>query len=399
MFKHLSLLIAFLTISAVAVADTASLPAKVLVDFTAENIKTYLISGVADRQHNRVLQADDPVRVASISKLALSLGVMRLVEQNKLDLDRDVSGYLGWTLRHPQFAETPITLRLLLSHQVGLTDNISYILALDDDLQQVLQNPLAWNLEKAPGKWFAYANMNFPVIAAVMEAASGQRFDHIMTNEVFKPLQLDACYNWSGCSDQAAAKAVVLYRANGDVAVDNLHGQRPVCPSLPASDGSCDLSRYKLGYNGSMFSPQGGLRISANDLARLGQVFLKNGAGFLKPESIAEMTSAHWVYNGSNGESRNGFFCAYGLAVQLLAQPGRLAECRDDPFADNQPRFGHSGSAYGLKSGLWLTPAAQNGVAFFVTSVADDAETGPESAFISELESLLTGWATASAKK
>ena len=39
-------------------------------------------------------------RVASISKLVVAVGVMRLVEQGRLDLDADVSALLGWPLRH-----------------------------------------------------------------------------------------------------------------------------------------------------------------------------------------------------------------------------------------------------------------------------------------------------------
>ena len=41
---------------------------------------------------------------------------MRLVEQGKLDLDRDVSDYLGFTLRNPNYPDKAITTRMLLSH-------------------------------------------------------------------------------------------------------------------------------------------------------------------------------------------------------------------------------------------------------------------------------------------
>jgi CubicO group peptidase (beta-lactamase class C family) len=70
----------------------------------------------------RNVTADDPVRIASISKLVTALGVMRLVDQGRLDLGRDVSDYLGYPVRHPAFPDRKITLRLLLSHQSGLID-------------------------------------------------------------------------------------------------------------------------------------------------------------------------------------------------------------------------------------------------------------------------------------
>ena len=58
----------------------------------------------------RGVGADDPVRIASISKLVTTLGVMRLVEEGTLDLDSDVSRWLGWRVRNPAFPDMAITL-------------------------------------------------------------------------------------------------------------------------------------------------------------------------------------------------------------------------------------------------------------------------------------------------
>src|SRR3954453_20003951 len=66
--------------------------------------------GFADPQSQRVVTVDDPVRVASISKLVTAIGVMKLVEAGKLDPNADVSSYLGWPLRNPAFPDRPITL-------------------------------------------------------------------------------------------------------------------------------------------------------------------------------------------------------------------------------------------------------------------------------------------------
>ena len=65
---------------------------------------------------------DTMYRIASISKLITTLGVMRLVEEGKLALDADVSTYLGWSLRNPHFPEAPITLRMLLTHRASIAD-------------------------------------------------------------------------------------------------------------------------------------------------------------------------------------------------------------------------------------------------------------------------------------
>ena len=56
------------------------------------------------------------LRVASVSKMFTVFGVMQLVEAGKIDLDEDVSRYLGFELRNPNFPDEKITVRMLASH-------------------------------------------------------------------------------------------------------------------------------------------------------------------------------------------------------------------------------------------------------------------------------------------
>ncbi|MBX9730619.1 MAG: beta-lactamase family protein [Sphingomonas sp.] len=381
------MMLAALLIAAALVASPA--PAQATVTFADRHIVTRSAGGLADRATKRPVRATDPVRIASISKLAVAMGVMRLVDAGRLDLDRDVARYLGWPLRHPAFPDTPITLRMLLSHTAGVRDGADYALALDDDLPTHLRQPATWEATHAPGDYFSYANLNFPIIAAVMEGATGERFDRLMARIVFTPLRIDACFNWTTCSDAAVQHAVILYRSTGEIARDNLPGARPACPGSPAHDGSCDIARYGLARNGAFFSPQGGMRIAMTDLARLGMALSGAIKGFLSPSSLATMTTPQWRFNGSNGDSEGGFYCGYGLGVMLLAPPGRPASCRDDPFGDNRLRIGHAGEAYGLRSGLWVDPATKRGIAYFVSAVPDDAPTGPHSAFTTAEETAI----------
>ncbi|MEI6873889.1 MAG: serine hydrolase domain-containing protein, partial [Spirochaetota bacterium] len=55
-------------------------------------------------------------RVASLSKPVTAIGALRLTEKGLLDLDADVSGYLGFPLRNPHYPDAVITTRMLLSH-------------------------------------------------------------------------------------------------------------------------------------------------------------------------------------------------------------------------------------------------------------------------------------------
>ncbi len=360
-------------------------PAQVRVAFDASGVTAARASGVADRGTGRRVTADDPVRIASISKLVVALGVMRMVEAGQLDLDRDVSEVLGWPVRNPAFPDAPVTLRQLLSHQSGLIDPEEYRVPLGDRLGDVIARPALWDAQHAPGSYFRYSNVAFPVVASAMEKASGERFDTLMQRLVLAPLKLDACFNWSTCSDAKIARHVVLYRASGEVALDDLGGKRPDCPVI-AKEG-CNLAAYRLGENGALFSPQGGLRASMRDLAAIGAMLLKNDGSFLTRESIAAMAWTQWQFDGANGDTSNGFYCQYGLAVTTL--PTARADCDDDLFGYGGTRIGHAGEAYGLRSGLWIDRATGKGVAFFATATPSDSR--GRSAFSVEEERLARG--------
>ena len=376
---------------------------RVRVAFDRAGETSVRAEGLADTASGRALTADDPARVASISKLVTAIGVLRLVEAGQLDLDADVSALLGFPLRNPAFPDAPVSLRMLLSHTSSLTDAAGYWnVPLGEDIRLITGKPQAWDTQHAPGTFFRYTNLNFPLVASVMERASGERFDRLMQRLVLQPLALDACFGWASCSQAAIARAVVLYEAPGGAPVnDDLHGQPPACPVQRARDGSCDLDLWKPGANGGLFSPQGGLRISANDLARIGRLLLGDGeldgVRLLQPGSVDALFAPQWALvdgNGvtaeedASGQSRAGFFCRYGLAAQTLATP--RAGCRDDPFGDGIERVGHAGSAYGLLSGLWLDRQAGTGVAYFATGVAKAAP-GGHSAFTAVEEALARG--------
>ncbi len=386
MKNALLLLAAALTASCASVPPPRAAPPPAYVayawaTFDSKGITQSAAAGPADRSSGRALTLDDPVRIASISKLVVALAAMRMVEQGRLDLDRDVSDYLGWRLRNPAFPDVPITLRMLLSHRSSLRDEVDYVIPLGGTVEARLADPKAYDPDHRPGSFYRYSNLGFPVIATAMEKASGERFDRLVDALILEPMKLDACFNWSTCSDRAAARAVVLYSASGEVLRDDHKGKRPACLVVPAADGSCDLSAYRVGTHGGLFSPQGGLRISVRDLAAIGQLLLRggrlpDGRRLLSEASIAEMTRPAWRFDGSNGEQEKGFYCGYGLSVQILAQ----CPPKDDPVGDGRTRFGHAGDAYGVKSGLWIDPERGTGIAYFATGIADEAK-GTRSAY------------------
>lgn len=383
----LAALVALMPSSSAAAAPGDSSPTSAGVAFTRAGEVAAFAVGYADPATGRRLSPDDPVRIASVSKLVVAIGVMKLVEAGKLDLDADVSRYLGWQLRNPAFPDRPITLRQLMSHTSSLGEHDdNYVIPLGTTLRQVVENdPLTWDRAHAPGTWFHYVNLNFGVVGTIVERVTGERFDRWIHAAVLAPMTLDACFNWPTCSDAAIARAVVLTRG-GKPAKDDLGGKQPDCP-VSAPDGApCDLAAYRPGDNGALFSPQGGLRISMRGLARVGRMLLNggeiDGVRILSPKSVALLATPVFDAAARLGGDAQRLYCRYGLATQILGS-GSPA-CADNPLGDGVPWIGHAGEAYALRSGLWFDPKSGRGVAYFVTeqpdSTVEDASFTPAEA-------------------
>lgn len=295
----------------------------------------------------------DLYRVASVSKLVVALGVMRMVDQGQLDLDRDIGSYLGYKLHRP------VTLRMLLTHTGGLTDAAGYRLAPEGDIRSMLAEAgPQWDELHPPGSYFRYANLNFGAIASVMERASGERFDRLMHKLVMAPLGLAGGFNTAQFSPAERAALATLYRRprpDGPwVAQIDAPGQaREVAP-----DG------YVLGRNGTLYSPQGGLRISADGLGVIAQMVLDDGRAkgraFLSPAAVAELQRVHWRSNGSNGDDAKGLFKAWGLGIQLFGSDGVMRGA------------GHLGDAWGLLSGFAFDPSRKTAVIYLIGGMAFD---------------------------
>src|SRR5690606_39652491 len=94
------------------------------------------------------------------------------------------------------------------------------------ELRGLLDDPRSWDAEHPPGSFFRYANLGFPLVAAAMERATGERFDLLMQRLVLQPLGIAGCYNWAACDEATAARAVVLYDDARTPARADHHGRK-----------------------------------------------------------------------------------------------------------------------------------------------------------------------------
>jgi CubicO group peptidase (beta-lactamase class C family) len=338
----------------------------------------------ADGRIVRAMAADAPVRIASVSKLVTAVAALRLAEAGTIDLDADIGRY-GVVLRNPLAPAVPITLRQLLAHRSGITDGGRFTVPLGGALADIFE-PGGATFSAAPGLRFDYANTNYGVVATVLEAATAERFDRLMARLVFAPLRLDAGFNWQGMSAAAIARGAALYRrqdaagtwggqwlAQIDAAGDRPHNG---CAASAVTAG-CDLAGYRPGTNGFLFSPQGGLRISIIDLARLGRALVRPAragkpGGLLNAASLDTLFGATPTAAGiAGGETYGGLMAAYAPGAQCLIGNGRRGG--DQPLAPAATAWcGHLGEAYGLTSGLWIDRASGRVIAYAVTGVGGD---------------------------
>lgn len=130
-------------------------------------------------------------RPGSVSKLFTWTAVMQLVEQGKLDLDRDVNDYLDFKI--PSRSDGPITLRNILTHTPGFEEQIKALI-IDDrkdfvDLETYVKRSTPIRIYKA-GSTPAYSNYATALAGYIVQRVSGQSFDDYLDTHIFKPLDM-----------------------------------------------------------------------------------------------------------------------------------------------------------------------------------------------------------------
>lgn len=328
-------------------------------------------------------------RMASISKMMTTLGLMMLVEEGKLALDTDIGDYLGYPLRNPHFPERALTLRALLTHTSSLRDDAGYAFSADKSLKSLLIPGQSlygkgdmWAANAAPGDYFTYSNLNWGVIGTIMERVSGERFDRLMKRLLLAPMGLHGGFNPFEFAPEDLANLATLYRKRStDTEVWNPNGPwiaqvddyslRP--PAPPAA-----IDRYVIGANATPFSPTGGLRMSAADMGKVMLMLINDGVHegrrILKPATLARMFTRQWTYDGKggNGDTDKGLFNCWGLGNQQFPdRPGSGMQLVEDGGFGG---VGHLGEAYGLMSVFVVDLVRKNGMVVLVGGVASDPE-------------------------
>ena len=143
---------------------------------------------------------DTMFQTASMSKWITANGVMNLVQEGNLDLDRPISDYLTrWQLPQSEFDNDKVTVRLLLSHMSGLTDGLGFgdygpeeaVPTLEESLSRPRasgEREVEIKLGLEPGTEFSYSGGGYLVLQLLIEEISGEGFEGYIQRAMFEPL-------------------------------------------------------------------------------------------------------------------------------------------------------------------------------------------------------------------
>lgn len=348
--------------------------------------------GRRNLEKNLPVTRDTKFRVASVSKMFTIFSVMQLVEQGKINLDEDVENYLGFKLRNPNFPQEKITVRMLASHTSTLRDGKIYSTAPKFSLAEFFKpNGLffdnAVHFGREDKNFFSYCNLNFGILGTIIEKVTGERFDVYQKKNIFSPLEISADYVVGNFDRKNLKNLGTLYQKN-NCGVWDEHGewfakmddykfppkknfvllQNPYDESGGLFYG---LKNYKVGTNATIFSPQGGLRISFGELANCLEMILSGGSfhgkKIIYEDSLKEMCRPQWIFDEKikNGET-SGVMFNYCLGLYRIDGAGRARLCKDKEINF----IGHSGEAYGMISGFYFCPEKNFGVIFMANGTA-----------------------------
>ena len=290
-------------------------------------------AGYRDMARTVPVQGDEVYFLYSSTKVFTTCAAMQLIEQGKLNLDAPVSEYLpayaNLTVKDGDAvrpAKTVMTIRHLMSMQSGMNYNLD-IPAIEQVMnanhqrattRQIAEAKASDPLDFDPGTDFQYS-FSHDVLAAVIEAASGQRFSAYLREHIWEPLQIRG----------------MALRINDEL-------RKRLCPLYSYDPETYTLKERTREEIEERFNPEfesggGGLIGGVADYIKFADALAcggrgKDGAYILSPEMI-QLWSANQL--GPKGRSsfdgwhRLGYSYALGVRTRVndrIGGPGALGE-------------------------------------------------------------------------
>src|SRR5215472_14464465 len=290
--------------------------------------------GYADVEEKKPVLPDQTLfRPGSISKLFTATAVMQLVEQGKLDLDRDINDYLDFTI--PKTYPQPTTLRQLLTHTGGFEETLKNLFVAHESdikpLRAYLVNEMPARIFP-PGKIPSYSNYGFTLAGYIVERVSGEKFERYIENHISKPLEMK-----NSTFDQPL----------------------PAQLAPQMSKGYLSASKKPRDFEFVQAAPAGALSTTAADMTRFMLAFLQDGAvdgvSILKPETVRQMEARQFEFHP--------MLAGIGITfMEYLVDPVRI--------------IAHGGDTVYFHSDMILVPDAHLGYFLSYNSLGKDVGGG-----------------------
>ena len=288
--------------------------------------------------------------IGSVTKMFTATATMQLIENGKLDLDTDINTYIPFNVQNPINPNIPITIRMLLTHQSGISKDVSSELLWDYDTQMLTwannnleANITLWenrptlkeflegslnpsgkyysseNWASPPGATWEYSSTGYLLLTYVIEQVTDQSFTQYLNQNILTPLDMTSTgYD----HNQFSGRNAIPYELR-----NNENFAYPI------------YNQYNLGG--------GALRSTVPDLANFLITQMNQGTYqntvILEPETVDLMQTSQY---SMSGHGFGGFiFRGYGLGWPLYknqtiahggAIPGYLAEIAVQTIGDTK---------------------------------------------------------------
>jgi CubicO group peptidase (beta-lactamase class C family) len=203
-------------------------------------------------------------RPGSVSKLFTWTAVMQLVEQGKIDLDKDVNTYLDFKI--PERNGKPITMRNIMTHTAGFEETVRHLIHDNPDKLVPLDKFVRVSLPNRvfdAGTTPAYSNYATALAGYIVARQSGMSFDDYLDQHIFKPIGMQ-----HSSFRQPLPKNLQPFMSEGYKGASS-----PKAEKFEIVDPA----------------PAGSLSASGADMGKFMIAHLNNGAGLLKPETAKLM--------------------------------------------------------------------------------------------------------------
>ena len=152
--------------------------------------------GYADIEKGIRVHSKTGFNIGSISKTVAAWGIMKLVQEGKIELDAPAEKYLSrWQLPESEFDAKEVTIRRLLSHTAGLSlhgypgwSPSDELPTIEESLNGKNNGPGRVEIIMEPGTKWKYSGGGFTILQLVVEEVTGQQFEDYMQAEILNPL-------------------------------------------------------------------------------------------------------------------------------------------------------------------------------------------------------------------